>query len=156
MDERCALDRLFVLAKAPEAGLPAAKTLWLQQPFFAPAHEQPAVAARLAAMVEDYSGWHLLHTDPGQGLNPPAIQRLGTITAPTLVIIAERDVVDFQRMADILEQGIPGATKVVMPGVGHMANMEDSAQFHALVLAFLADKGEPTNDTAPLDHRSQL
>ena len=132
-------DRLCALAKAPEAGLQAAKTFWLQHPFFVPACEQPAVAARLAAMVAAYSGWHLLHTDPAQGLNPPAIQRLGTLTAPTLVIVGERDVVDFQRIAEILVRSIPGAKKVVMPGVGHMANMEEPAQFHALVLAFLAD-----------------
>ena len=57
----------------------------------------------------------------------------------TIFITLPRDVVDFQRIADLLEQGIPGATKVVMPGVGHMANTEDAAQFNALVLAFLAD-----------------
>jgi 3-oxoadipate enol-lactonase len=129
-----------VLAKTPEAGLQAAKTFWLQHPFFAPACEQPAMAARLAQMVTDYSGWHLLNTDPGQVLNPPAIQRLGTIPAPTLVIVGEQDVVDFHRIADILEHGIPGATKVVMPGVGHMANMEDPARFNAMMLGFLADK----------------
>jgi pimeloyl-ACP methyl ester carboxylesterase len=125
---------------APQAGLQTAKTLWLQHPLFAPVHEQPAVAARLAAMVADYSGWHLLTHDLVQVLEPPAIHRLGTITAPTLVIVGERDVVDFQRIADILARGIPGAKKVVIPGVGHMANMEDPAQFNALVLAFLADQ----------------
>jgi pimeloyl-ACP methyl ester carboxylesterase len=98
-----------------------------------------AVAARLVEMVTDYSGWHLLNTDPGQVLNPPAMQRLETITAPTLVIVGERDVVDFHRIAEILARGIPGAKKVVMPGVGHMANMEDPTRFNALVLAFLAD-----------------
>ncbi|HEY7490511.1 MAG TPA: hypothetical protein VIH59_05320 [Candidatus Tectomicrobia bacterium] len=96
------------------------------------------MAARLAEMVGDYSGWHLVHTDPGQGLNPPALQRLGTIIAPTLVMVGERDVVDFQRIADILAHGIPGATKVVMPGVGHMANMEDPARFTEIVWDFLA------------------
>jgi 3-oxoadipate enol-lactonase len=127
-----------VSSQAQQAGLQAAKTFWLHHPLFAPAHEQPAVAARLAAMVENYSGWHLVHTDPGQVLNPPAIQRLATITAPTLVIVGEKDIVDFQRIADILAHGIPGATKVVIPGVGHMANMEDPARFNEMVLDFLA------------------
>jgi len=75
-------ERLFVLAKASEAGLQAAKIFWLQHPFFTPACEQPAVVARLAEMVTDYSGWHLVHTAPGQGLHPPASQRLATIRAP--------------------------------------------------------------------------
>jgi len=129
-----------VIAQAQQAGLAAAKTFWLQHPLFVPAHEQPAVAARLAAMVADYSGWHLMHTDPGQGLHPPAIQRLGSITAPTLVIVGERDVMDFQRSADLLAERIAGATKVVMPGVGHMANMEDPARFNEIVRGFLAER----------------
>ena len=37
---------LAVRNTAPQAGLQAAKTLWLQHPLFAPAGEQPAVAAR--------------------------------------------------------------------------------------------------------------
>jgi 3-oxoadipate enol-lactonase len=131
-------DRLFVLAKAPEAGLQAAKTFWLQHPLFAPAREQPAVAARLAAMVEDYSGWHLVNEDPGHVLEPPAVQRLDTITVPTLAIVGERDVLDFHRVADIMVERIPGAKKIMMPGVGHMANMEDPERFNEIVLGFLA------------------
>jgi 3-oxoadipate enol-lactonase len=127
-----------VIAQAQQAGLQAAKTFWLQHPLFAPAHEQPAVAARLAVMVEDYSGWHLVNDDPGRVLEPPAIQRLATINAPTLIIIGERDVVDFHRIADILQERIPGAKKVVMLGVGHMANMEDPERFNEIVLGFLA------------------
>lgn len=132
-------DRLFVLVKALEAGLQAAKTFWLQHPLFAPAREQPAVAARLAEIVEGYSGWHLLNEDPGRGLEPPAVQRLATINAPTLIIIGERDVADFHRIADVLQERIPGAMKVVMPGVGHMANMEDPERFNETVLGFLVE-----------------
>jgi pimeloyl-ACP methyl ester carboxylesterase len=128
-----------VIAQAQQAGLQAAKTFWLQHPLFAPAHEQPAVAARLAAMVEDYSGWHLVNKDPGRVLEPPTIQRLATIRAPTLVIVGERDVLDFHRVADIMVERIPGAKKVVMPGVGHMANMEAPERFDEIVLGFLVE-----------------
>ena len=60
--------------------------------------------------------------------------------APTLVIVGEQDVVDLHRIADILEYGIPGATQVVRPGVGHMANMADPTRCNAMTLGFLADK----------------
>jgi pimeloyl-ACP methyl ester carboxylesterase len=128
-----------VSAQAQQAGLQAAKTFWLQHPLFARAREQPAVAARLAAMVEDYSGWHLINEDPGRLLEPPAIQRLATITAPTLVIVGEQDVLDFHRVADIMVERIAGAKKVVMLGVGHMANMEDPERFNEIVLGFLLE-----------------
>lgn len=57
---------------------------------------------------------------------------------PTLVVMGERDIPDFQRIADILEERITAAKKVVMPGVGHMANMEDPERFNEFVLEFLA------------------
>jgi pimeloyl-ACP methyl ester carboxylesterase len=47
------------IGKAARAdGIDAAKMRWLGLPLFAPACEQPAVGARLAAMVADYSGAH--------------------------------------------------------------------------------------------------
>lgn len=42
-------------------------------------------------------------------------------------------------IADALERGIAGAQKVVMPGVGHMVNMEDPERFNEIVLGFLAE-----------------
>ena len=37
-----------------------------------------------------------------------------------------------------LAEGIPNARLTVLPGVGHVANMEDPARFNAAVLDFLA------------------
>jgi 3-oxoadipate enol-lactonase len=39
--------------------------------------------------------------------------------------------------ADYLAAGIPGARKVVIPGVAHYPNMERPADFNRLVLEFL-------------------
>ena len=43
-------------------------------------------------------------------------------------------------MADIMTEGIAGAKKVVIPKVGHMANMEAPEPFNEIVLGFLAQK----------------
>ena len=59
------------------------------------------------------------------------------IRAPTLVLVGERDLADFRAIADILARDIPGARKIVLPGVGHMANMEGPEQFNQVVLHFL-------------------
>jgi pimeloyl-ACP methyl ester carboxylesterase len=59
------------------------------------------------------------------------------IRAPTLVLVGERDLADFRAIADILARDIPGAMKIVLPGVGHMANMEGPEQFNQVVLDFL-------------------
>jgi pimeloyl-ACP methyl ester carboxylesterase len=123
---------------ARAAGGDAGKALWLDLPLFTPAREQPAVGARLAAMVADYSGRHWLHGDPQRGSEPPASERLAAIAAPTLAIIGARDIPDFQAMTDRIAAGIPGARKAPLSGAGHMANMEAPAAFTEVLLTFLS------------------
>jgi pimeloyl-ACP methyl ester carboxylesterase len=81
----------------------------------------------------------MLNDDPVRIPEPPAIEGLGTLSMPTLVIVGERDLLDFRCAADIMEERITGAKKVVMPSVGHMSNMEDSERFNEIVLGFLAE-----------------
>jgi pimeloyl-ACP methyl ester carboxylesterase len=123
---------------ARTAGVDAAKAEWLADPLFAPANERAAVAARLQRMVADYSGWHWENHSPERKYDPPASARIGEITAPTLVVIGERDLPDFHVVADRITAQAPNAHKIVIPGVGHMANMEAPEQFNAAVLDFLA------------------
>jgi pimeloyl-ACP methyl ester carboxylesterase len=127
-----------VKSAATGSGIDAARQRWQQGALFAPAMEQPQVAARLAQMVADYSGWHWLNQEPVRLLEPPPTQQLDTITAPTLVIVGERDLPEFQAIADLVHQRVPNASKAIMPGVGHMSNMEDPAFFNTLVLEFIA------------------
>jgi 3-oxoadipate enol-lactonase len=126
-----------VWAAGRELGIEAAKKRWLALPLFEPAQEQPNVARRLRRMVSEYSGWHWIHEDTQQYLNPPAIQRLGSIAAPTLIILGERDEPDFHAITAAFQQSIPHAELVTIPGVGHMVNMEAVEQFNDIVLRFL-------------------
>ena len=123
---------------AQTADAHTANEQWLAHPLFAPAQEQPAVAARLRQMVTDYSGWHWGHRDPQQGNDLPATERLRHITAPTLVILGARDLPDFRVIADRIAEQIPDARKIVLSGGGHMANMEATERFNTEVLGFLA------------------
>ncbi len=74
---------------------------------------------------------------PRERLDPPAVGRLGEIHVPTLVIVGDGDVPDVIETADMLEQGIAGARKVVFPAVAHMVNMERPEEFNRVVRAFL-------------------
>jgi 3-oxoadipate enol-lactonase len=114
-----------------------AKRLWLEHPLFGAAREQPGVAARLAQMVQDYSGWHWLHSDPGVAAGAPAVQRLSEIRVRTLVMVGERDLPDFHTVADTLSLGIAGAVRVLVPGVGHMINMEAPLEFNRQLIDFV-------------------
>ena len=70
-------------------------------------------------------------------LEPPAAGRLSEIHVPTLIIVGDLDASGTQEMADTMERDIPGATKVVFPGVAHMVNMEKPGEFTRLVIDFL-------------------
>lgn len=136
--EQSAIDGA-IWTKASESGVQAAKDLWLKHPLFEPARKNPAVTSRLTQIVSDYSGWHFINNDPGRALDPPAAQRLGQVNAPTLVIVGERDLPDFQQIADTCQKQIANARKVTLPNVGHMSNMEAPDEFNKTVSSFLSD-----------------
>jgi pimeloyl-ACP methyl ester carboxylesterase len=131
------LDAIWSAGK--ESGVEEARELWLGSAWFSPALEHPGVASRLNRIVSEYSGWDWENDDPSVSLEPPAIERLDSIRAPTLAVVGERDTSDNHAIADTLHEGVPDARKVVMPGVGHMANMEDPESFNEIVLSFLVD-----------------
>ena len=67
----------------------------------------------------------------------PPIYHLKDIQCPTLVIVGEHDVFDFQEIAKILEAKIPHAKRVVIDDAGHMSNMENPRQFNQALEEFL-------------------
>ncbi len=70
-------------------------------------------------------------------LDPPAIDRLGEINVPALVIVGDLDVSSELVAADLLAEGIAGAKKVVIQGTAHMVSMEKPEEFNRIVLDFL-------------------
>jgi pimeloyl-ACP methyl ester carboxylesterase len=126
---------------AREQGLAAGKEQWLTGALFALAREQPNVIARIREMVDDWSGWRWVNADPQVGLDPPAAARLGELAMPVLVLVGERDLADFQEIAERIARGAPNAQRVVIPNVGHMSNMEAPAAVNQALLAFLSADG---------------
>jgi pimeloyl-ACP methyl ester carboxylesterase len=121
--------------RAREAGVAAAKECWLQCPLFEPALQSAAVAPRLKQIINDYSGWHFINDDPRDSV-VVTTQQLRRLTAPTLIVVGEHDLPDFHAIAEMLTV-IPGARKVILPGSGHMANMEAPQRFNEIILEFL-------------------
>lgn len=112
--------------------------MWTDGPMRTPEQVNPAVREKVRAMTthnferpEDENA-----TQP-RALEPPAISRLSEIHVPTLIIFGDQDVRDILKIADILENGIPGAKKVVVPGTAHHLNMEKPEEFNRIVLDFL-------------------
>ena len=121
-----------------ESGLEAAREHVYQA--FRPGIKNTAI---LRQIIDDYSGWHLSNEDPAGTPDPPPVQRLEDIKAPTLVVVGEQDGQGILSIADLLENGVAGARKVVMSGVGHLLSMQDPQRFNDVVLEFLGGLETP-------------
>jgi pimeloyl-ACP methyl ester carboxylesterase len=72
-------------------------------------------------------------------IDPAAIQRLGEIRIPSLVMCGELDDPNVLRAGDLLADSLPGAKKVILAGTAHFPNLERSEIFNQIVLGFLGN-----------------
>ena len=70
-------------------------------------------------------------------------QSYGTLTLPALIIWGDRDMTTPLAQGERLKDVIGGAELAIMPGVGHMPQIEDPALFERLLLAFLQKQRRP-------------
>ena len=132
-----AFNAAFEPALAAEDWQAVAEALLLL-PEFTTAAKHPTAGARLVEMVKDFDWWQMVREDPVIVPETPAVEELDKVTAPVLVITGEFAPSTDRARADIVEKGVAGAKKVVLPGVDHLAQLETPAVFEALVLEFLA------------------
>jgi 3-oxoadipate enol-lactonase len=112
--------------------------MWVDGPRRGPDEVDPRVRARVGEM-QRHAFEVQLASEPGEHrrLRPPAVERLEEVAVPALVVVGDADVPDVLRNADLLESRLPGARKVVLPGVAHMVNLERPEEFLRLVRGFL-------------------
>ena len=70
----------------------------------------------------------------------PLRDRLEKIGCPTLIIWGEKDLLVPVKDADIFEELIPDARKIIYKDTGHVSMMERPARFNADVHAFLHEQ----------------
>lgn len=122
---------------AKEQGLEQAKDNWLNHKVFATAKSKPDVYSQLRRMVDDYSGWHWLNSDPRIKLNPPTIDRLSEIQVATQIMLGEQDLDYYHSIADILADKIPSSELEYISDSGHMVNLESPEEFNLLIRKFI-------------------
>jgi len=69
---------------------------------------------------------------------PPAIEQLHKIRIPTLVIIGDKDVAEFQIISNLITQSVENAKLALISDAAHLPNMEKPEEFNRLVLEFLS------------------
>ena len=109
------------------------------------AFSSPSWAQEHAGEFEQMVAWRLEQPQPPQaamaqvmaGLTFDVGARLGEITAPTLVIAGTEDHVMPPANAELLAAALPTATLDIIPGAGHLVQIEAADRFNQDVIAFL-------------------
>ena len=96
----------------------------------------PALVAEVEAMIRELhpSGYRVMVLAL-DAADTRAV--LPTIALPALVMWGEQDRVTPRPEAEVLRTGIPGAAFEIIPGAGHLSNLEQPAAFNRAVTAFL-------------------
>ncbi len=129
------------LQQRDSAGAAEATTrFWTDGPRRTPEQVNAQARARIRDMTTQHIQRHgdfMAHEEHMMPLEPPAIKRLTEVRVPTLIVLGDEDVLAVIEAAGILEQGIAGARKVVIPGTAHHPHMEKPEEFNRVVLDFL-------------------
>ena len=75
---------------------------------------------------------------PIDKIDPPAVDRLDEITAPTLVVVGDEDMPPVFDAVELLMEKVPHARKAVIHDAAHLPNLEHPDEFNRIVLEFLA------------------
>lgn len=111
---------------AQQAGIEAAKQVWLGSELFKPLQNKAA----LIEMMNDYSGWHWVNSDPGGVVKPPLYSDLSRLTVPVLTVVGSLDLADFRNVSDTLVAQVKRVKQQIVPGHGHMLPLECSSLLH--------------------------
>lgn len=76
-------------------------------------------------------------------VEPPALDRLGDLTAPTLVLVGRHDLDTTRDAADRVVAGLPQAAAVTWEDVAHLPSLEQPERFTSLLREHLRAVGRP-------------
>lgn len=111
--------------------------MWVDGPHRTPEQIDPVVRERVREMQFHAFSLPFLGEVNQYELEPPAIERLNEIRAPTLVIVGDLDVDEKVLLAQRIVGEVVGARLVTRADVGHMVSMERPDEFNQIVLKFL-------------------
>ena len=113
--------------------------MWVDGPHRAPGEVDQEVRELVAQMQRRSFELQLPVAEEAQEelLVESLAERVGEVTAPTLVVTGELDQPDILAIADRLSQQIPDVRLAMIPGAAHAPSLERPEEFDRLVLEFL-------------------
>ena len=111
-------------------------TMWVDGPYRKPGDIHPEVRERVREMVTRSFGLSRLAPNV-RGIDPPAIGRLSAVSAPTLIVLGDKDAPDILAIGRLIHRGVAGSQLVTLTDVGHSLPMERPMEFSRIVDGFL-------------------
>ena len=99
---------------------------------------EPSVVAMMRAMLESASVESIIGASEAMMNRPDATSLLPTIDVPTLIVVGEEDVLTPPKESSAMHSAIRGSRLEIIPGAGHVSNVERPAAFNQVVSEFLA------------------
>lgn len=143
---------IAVYEAAGAKGMDAAIELWLEHPLFASGRGNAAFASRSRQMLADNFRYWGPSPKPVPVSWPKWLtsERLGEISAPTLIIVGDKDAAYVISIASTLSKKIKDAESVTIPDVSHHLTMEVPKKYNKAVLTFLRKRYVKRIDASPV------
>ena len=135
-----AIEELVAAARA-EGPRAAFERLWLTHPLFDGIRRFPERFELIRTMALAYAAADYLDETPYTPPERQAVDRLAELRTPTLVLVGELDIPDFQIIAEVLAGNIAGARLQVIADSGHVPPLEQPEAFNQTLLGFLDERG---------------
>ena len=98
---------------------------------------QPDVADRVGSLILANSAEAIAHAITALMTRADSTPLLSSIHCPTLVVVGEEDTVTPPALSEQMHKAIAGSEYVVVPGAGHLSNLEQPDAFNAALARFL-------------------
>ena len=133
-------------------GIGAFRREWGAHPLVSLSTKDPRARQLLAAMISRYPGNDL--EDRGVSFDLPSGAEASTVPdVPTLVITGEYEMARRTQAANDLAARSPAAMRAVIPGAGHLSNLDNSIEYNAVLRAFLRRHASPLSQPEQISWR---
>lgn len=99
---------------------------------------EPSVVATMRAMLEGASVDSIVGASEAMIARADSTALLSTIDVPTLIVVGEEDVLTPPKESRAMHAAIRGSRLEIIPGAGHVSNIERPAAFNQVLTEFMA------------------
>ena len=130
--------RLQMARAAAEQGSPAPAMAMLPR-LLSPASQDRPIAEQVKAMIASTPAQTVADAQRGMAARQDSTDLLASIDVPVLVVVGAEDVITPSSEAQAMVERLPNARLEIIPGAGHLANLENPDAFNQALMRFVPE-----------------